>query len=186
LEFYEKCLNSITSKTASIPEEKKPKVYLGYGDFPTYGAYGKSAGAASRLEMAGGNNIFGDKIKSDYATIDPEEIIAKNPDIIIRQVNEGGYDVSNTTKMKALWEKTMNQTGWKNINAVKNKKVYVISSKLQNTRYFIGLLYTAKLVQPELFKDLDPQALHQEYLTRFQNLSIDLNKQGVFIYPKEF
>jgi iron complex transport system substrate-binding protein len=181
--FFNKCLNGITNKTETISKDMRPEVYLGYGDFPTYGAYGKSAGAASRLEMAGGYNIFEDDIEKDYSDIDPEKIITKNPDIILRQVKEGGYDIKDTSTMKTLWEETMNQTGWENINAVKNNKVYMISSKLQNTRYFIGLLYTAKLVQPELFKDLDPQALHQEYLTKFQNLSLNLNEQGVFIYP---
>jgi iron complex transport system substrate-binding protein len=181
--FFNKCLKGVTDKTSQIPQDKRPRVYLGYGDFPTYGAYGNSAGAASRLEMAGGYNIFGDEIEKDYADVDPEKIVAKNPDIILRQVKEGGYDTSDTSKMKALWEKTMNVTGWGNLNAIKDKKVYMMSSKLQNTRYFIGLLYTAKIVSPELFKDMDPQALHQEYLTKFQNLSIDLEKQGVFTYP---
>jgi iron complex transport system substrate-binding protein len=183
MEFFNKCLKGVTDKTSSVPQDKMPRVYLGYGDFPTFGGYGKSAGAASRLEMAGGYNIFGDEIEKDYADVDPEKIVEKNPDIILRQVKEGGYETDDTSRMKALWEKTMNVTGWEKINAVKDKKVYMMASKLQNTRYFIGLLYTAKIVSPELFKDLDPQALHQEYLTKFQNLSIDLEKQGVFIYP---
>jgi iron complex transport system substrate-binding protein len=34
-----------------------------------------------------------------------------------------------------------------------------------------------------MFKDLDPKAVHQEYLTRFQRLDYDLDDRGVFIYP---
>ena len=41
----------------------------------------------------------------------------------------------------------------------------------------------AKWFHPDLFKDLDPEAIHQEYLTRFQNLDYDLDKNGVFVYP---
>jgi len=41
----------------------------------------------------------------------------------------------------------------------------------------------AKWFHPDLFKDLDPEAIHQEYLTRFQHLDYDLGKQGVFVYP---
>lgn len=95
----------------------------------------------------------------------------------------GGYSTTDTSDFEALLNGTLNQTGWENIDAVKDKKVYMFSSELQNKRYFIGLLYTAKMVQPDLFEDLDPKALHQEYLTRFQNLSLDLDEQGVFIYP---
>ncbi len=183
LQFYNGCVNSVVGKTASLVEAERPLVYLGYGEFPPYGAYGSLAGAAVRLEMAGGENAFRDDIETQYVEIDPEKIITKNPEIIIRQVKTGGYSTTDTSDFEALLNGTLNQTGWENIDAVKDKKVYMFSSELQNKRYFIGLLYTAKMVQPDLFKDLDPKALHQEYLTRFQNLSLDLDEQGVFIYP---
>lgn len=183
LKFYNDCVNLVVSRTATLSEDERPKVYLGYGEFPPFGAYGDSAGAAIRLEMAGGENVFGDEIDTQYAEIDPEKIITKNPEIILRQVKTGGYGITDTAEINAFWENTLNLTGWENIDAIKNKKVYMLSSELQNKRYFIGLLYTAKILLPDLFKDMDPQALHQEYLTRFQNLSLDLDKQGVFIYP---
>lgn len=184
LKFYDDCVNLVVNRTSTLPENERPKVYLGYGEFPPFGAYGKSSGAAVRLEMAGGRNIFADDIvDTQYAEVDPEKIITKNPDIIQRQVDVGGHAAKDSSDMKLLWEKTMNQTGWSDINAIKNKKVYMMSKELQNKRYFLGLLYTAKITLPDLFKDMDPRALHQEYLKRFQDLDIDLDKQGVFIYP---
>jgi iron complex transport system substrate-binding protein len=42
----------------------------------------------------------------------------------------------------------------------------------------------AKWFYPELFKDLDPKAVHQEYMTRFQRLEYDLDEHGVFVYPE--
>jgi len=51
-------------------------------------------------------------------------------------------------------------------------------------RGFIQVAYMAKWFHPELFEDLDPKAIHQEYLTRFQGLDIDLDKKGVFVYPE--
>jgi iron complex transport system substrate-binding protein len=133
--------------------------------------------------MAGGNNIFSDDIDTQYAEVDPEEIITKNPEVIIRQVQAGGYDTSDAAEMDALLKQTIDQSGWEYIDAIKNNNVYMISKELQNKRYFLGLLYTAKILLPEHFKDMDPQAIHQEYLSRFQNLNIDLDKQGVFVYP---
>jgi len=183
LKFYNDCVNIVVDRTSSLSGKDRPDVYLGYGEFPPFGAYGNSAGAAVRLEMAGGNNVFGDEIDKQYAEIDPEKIITKNPKIILRQVKTGGYSTTNTSDIKLHWEKTLNLTGWNNIDAVKNKRVYMMSSELQNKRYFIGLLYTAKVILPDLFQDMDPKVLHQEYLTRFQNLSLDLDKQGVFVYP---
>jgi iron complex transport system substrate-binding protein len=184
LEFYDDCVNLVVNRTSTLSDNDRPNVYLGYGEFPPFGAYGKSAGAAVRLEMAGGNNIFADDIvDAQYAEVDPEKIITKNPDIIQRQVDVGGHAAKDSSDMKLIWEKTMNQTGWSNINAIKNKRVYMMSKELQNKRYFLGLLYTAKITLPDLFTDMNPRALHQEYLKRFQDLDIDLDNQGVFVYP---
>lgn len=183
LEFYNDSVNLVVSRTSSLSEAERPKVYLAYGEFPPYGAYGSSAGASVRLEMAGGINIFSDDIEKQYAEIDPEEIITKNPEVIIRQVQTGGYNTMDTADMEALLKQTFDQTGWEYIDAINNNKVYMISKELQNKRYFLGLLYTAKILLPEHFRDMNPQAIHQEYLSRFQNLNIDLDKQGVFVYP---
>ena len=41
----------------------------------------------------------------------------------------------------------------------------------------------ARLFHPDLFVDMDPEAIHQEFLTDFQELDYDLNEHGVFVYP---
>jgi iron complex transport system substrate-binding protein len=43
----------------------------------------------------------------------------------------------------------------------------------------VGLSYLAKWFYPEKFPDLDPEAIHKEYLERFQGLKY----QGIFVYP---
>jgi iron complex transport system substrate-binding protein len=54
-----------------------------------------------------------------------------------------------------------------------------------NTLSVIGFAYIAKWLYPDLFEDLDPKALHQEYLTRFLKLDYDLDERGVFVYPEK-
>ena len=49
--------------------------------------------------------------------------------------------------------------------------------------YQIGVAYTAKWLHPDLFEDLDPQAVHQEYIDRFQGIDFDVKEHGVFVYP---
>ncbi len=39
------------------------------------------------------------------------------------------------------------------------------------------------MFHPDLFADMDPEAIHQEFLTDFQELDYDLNEHGVFVYP---
>ncbi len=77
----------------------------------------------------------------------------------------------------------MNQVGWENINAVKNGRVYVSAWQLHlGTHTVILISYMAKWLHPELFEDIDPSAIHQEYL-KFQGLDYDLSENGVFVYP---
>jgi iron complex transport system substrate-binding protein len=75
-----------------------------------------------------------------------------------------------------------------NVIAVENGKVYSIVSGffggLQGN--FVGVAYLAKWFHPERFDDLDPRAIHNEYLTRFQGLPEDfLDTHGAFVYHPE-
>ena len=49
--------------------------------------------------------------------------------------------------------------------------------------FFISVAYYAKWFHPDLFEDLDPEAIQQEYLDRFQGMDYDLNERGIFAYP---
>jgi len=128
--------------------------------------------------------------------VDAEWLIAQNPDIIIlhavRHTYDGktlepphGYDADNFAGLREGLEKFMKRPDLANVNAVKNKKVYVFTGTFRNDASggIIGAAYMAKIFHPELFKDMNPEAIHQEYLTRFQKLNYDLNKHGIFVYP---
>jgi iron complex transport system substrate-binding protein len=42
----------------------------------------------------------------------------------------------------------------------------------------------AKWLHPELFEDLDPQAMHQEFIDRYcPGLNFDVYRNGTFAYP---
>jgi iron complex transport system substrate-binding protein len=87
--------------------------------------------------------------------------------------------------MLAVRDRMMNRSGWSNLTAVKNGQVYVISNEIYGgSHFFVGVSYLAKVFYPDLFKDLDPRAIHQEYITRFQGMDQDLNKHGVFFAPE--
>ena len=66
---------------------------------------------------------------------------------------------------------------------MKNGNVHAIAVNILSDNSWRRTIYLAKLIHPELFKDLDPRAVHQEYLTKFLNLDFDLDNQGMFLYP---
>ncbi len=51
-------------------------------------------------------------------------------------------------------------------------------------RFVVGVAYLAKWFHPTLFSDLNPQDIHQEYLTDFLCVDYDLEEHGVFAYPE--
>jgi iron complex transport system substrate-binding protein len=183
LEFYDECLSPIETAVSGFGEDDKPAIYLeSWVDYRT-----ATQGAAwhDKLVMAGGENIFGD-LAISYTDVDPESIIERKPEIVIKLcgaggLNFGGYNEDDTSEMAALRDEIAARPGWDAIEAVKNDQVYVLSNDiLGGSQHFIGVAYLAKLFHPDLFIDLDPVAIHREYLTRFQGLDL----QGVYIYPE--
>ncbi|MCK4733557.1 MAG: ABC transporter substrate-binding protein, partial [Methanophagales archaeon] len=186
IDWLDGAMNPIFKGSESIPEESKPKVYHegSFGTWQTYSAY-------AYIELSGGKNIF-EEMSGD---IDPEAVIERDPDIIVKVAPAGevtGYhlDVGDMTEIAKIREEMMSRDILQNVAAVKKGRVYVISGYLTSSgpasasRGFLQVIYQAKWFHPELFGDLDPKAIHQEYLTRFQRLDIDLDKKGVFVYPK--
>ena len=184
IDFYEDFLNPIEEKVAAIPEEDKPKVYCEYSQYTINPKSDKYP-----ITLAGGRDIFAGM---PTGAVDPEAVTTNDPDVIVRIVADeadarAADDIA--TLMEARTE-MMSRPILQNVPAVKNERVYVITSPFwtylpySGCRHFIGVGYLAKWFHPELFEDLDPQAIHQEYLTEFQGLDIDLDEQGVFVYPE--
>jgi iron complex transport system substrate-binding protein len=190
IDFYENILNSMDEKVERITEEDKPKVFfwrdcsVGTPDYTTYYTLRERL---SHIERTGGKNIFPDM----QGIVDAEAVIKRNPDIIVREVRQGCYHLdADDTGLKEAREGIMSLPELQNVKAVKEGKVYAISGCLLSygpsagCRGFLQLPYQAKWFHPELFKDLNPKAIHQEYLTRFQGLDIDLDEVGVFVYQE--
>ena len=184
IEFYEGFLNPIEEKVERIPEEDKPKVYS------EYSPYKIASGDNYPITMAGGKNIFAGM---PTGAVDPEAVATNNPDVIVRIVTDeaDARAAGDTAKLEEARTEMMGRLILQNVPALKNERVYVITAPFwtylpySGCRHFIGVGYLAKWFHPELFKDLDPKAIHQEYLTEFQGLDYDLDKRGVFVYHPE-
>ncbi|WP_300360896.1 ABC transporter substrate-binding protein [Fusobacterium sp.] len=71
------------------------------------------------IRLAGGENIYKD-LGQDYATVSFEDIVEKNPEIIV--VTEYYSGITAEEKIKFL----KNHPGLKNIDAIKNNRIYKI------------------------------------------------------------
>ncbi|OPY50806.1 MAG: corrinoid ABC transporter substrate-binding protein [Methanosaeta sp. PtaU1.Bin112] len=184
-DWYNGKIDEIENVVKDIPDEAKPRVYEGgRSDFYQTGGVGSSSNNVT--VMAGGKNIFADT--TGDATVDPESLVKRDPQFIIWKIsNIGGYALAkdNTTKFEEKQDEVTGRSELSNVSAVKNGNVYIQSADVFfGGRYFLSIIYLAKWLHPDLFEDLDPEAIHQEYLTKFQGLDYDLSKQGVFVYPE--
>ena len=180
IDWYEGQMNLIESVVEQVPEDERPKVYfeayMPYMYVITSGSYNDD------LESAGGYNIFSEY--TGWIEVDPESVVTRNPDIILRlDYYNTGYETDDITGAKDARNEIMNRPELANVAAVESDRVYVISETLMYGQPFIAMEYMAKWFHPELFSDLDPQAIHQEYLSEFQGLDYDLDEHGVFVYP---
>ena len=182
--WYKEYLNTIKDTVEKIPEEDKPKVYYESGKYSAY------SDIWARVGVSGGKNIFSD-LKEGYGSVDPEAVIERDPDIIIRSysgADGSGYhlDADDTAEIEKIRAEIMSRPELQNVKAVKEGRVYVIWGHITiGCRGFVQAAYMAKWFHPELFEELGPKAIHQEYLARFQGLDIDLDEKGVFVYPEE-
>jgi iron complex transport system substrate-binding protein len=189
-DWYEGVVDSVTEKVESIPEEDRPKVYY-EALFP----YQTSRPDIVRIEKTGGKNIF--KEMPYGVNVDPEKVATRNPDIIIiSRLDIGGLGTDDTTEFEEIRNELMSREELRNVTAVKTGRVYVVTNYLESWYQgsgfrggFIRDAYQAKWFSrqkhPKLFDDLDPKDIHQEYLTRFQGLDIDLDEKGVYVYHPE-
>lgn len=188
--FFQGTMDMITERVAEIPEEDKPKVYYEWMEYFTFNKDLQQF--QSQIDIAGGVNVAVD-MPTTYGTIDPEWVIEQNPDIIVAMALpysfygyppvSCGYEVDDYSEIEAFREAILNRSELSEVTAIKEGRVYVIHYELPATSC-IGFAYMAKWLHPDLFEDLDPQALHQEYLSRFMGIDYDLDEHGVFVYPE--
>ena len=180
IDFYEGYMNTLKERVTELSEDEKQKVYL---ETPStnYQAYSQGSGTHQVCIMAGGINIAADLPGGEYIKVDPEWVVEQNPDIIVRQQYSkvAGYEVDDPSALEAVRDEIMNRPELAAVTAVKEGKVYCIGIQITNQRYFVGVTHMAKWFYPKLFEDLDPQAIHKEYLERFQGVPY----KGIYVYP---
>ena len=189
IEWFEGYLNLFKSRTEGLSEDEKPKAFF---EYTPYYCYPSGTRVGQVLVNAGGKNILDEIIGPDnpmyggMIDVDPEFVVMQNPDFIFRGVGSGvsGYATDDPTEMAAARQQVLDRPELANLNAVKNEQVYSMSFWVLGGagNNIIGTAYVAKVLYPDLFTDIDPQAIHQEYID-FRDIDYDIKEQGVFVYP---
>ena len=89
-----------------------------------------------------------------------------------------GYGIIDIAPVEEFREEIMSTPGWENVNAIKNDRVYFISTAASSVHHCCFLLYMAKCFY-ELFEDVDPDEVLNEWFERF----LGIEKEGIYAYP---
>lgn len=200
-------IDSIKSRTSGLPKDEKPRVlmtgmvgYLRDSQQQNMRTYTYRDPLSQMCILAGGKPIAEDLPEwlgsSYYATVDLEWVMEKDPEYIfvhtVRYTFGGqtmppayGYDVSDTSSLNSTWMDIMSRPLLSGISAAVNKKVYIIAGDFRNNAMgsVLGAVYLAKILHPDLFVDMNPKMIHQEYITKWMGLNYDLSKCGTFLFP---
>ncbi len=193
--WYTAILDNLSNKTANLTENQKPKIFFkhGYGapsDVMTF--TDEMSYAPFRNRIAGCINIAADlPSQGGWApAVDPEWLIMQSLDaLIIADPIPGAFGSSASGDSLAAvnhLEAVRSLPVFAESKAVKDQAAYIIGGGLFGTpRFIVGFAYMAKWFHPDLFADFDPQKIHQQYLTQFMRVNLNLSEQGFYVYPKE-
>ncbi len=138
----EKALEQVKSQTEILNDEEKPKVFYELYKEPFMSA-GQGTFIDDIIQLSGGKNIAAGS-KGQYPQFSLETLLHENPDIYLA----ASGSMSDPGEIKG-------RSGFENLKAVKEGKVFVIEEHLVNRpgpRIVMGLRKIAEVIHPELFE----------------------------------
>ncbi len=164
-DFYNKALNQVNAKVANIPESEKKKVY--YAKDPDgLKTFAPGSAHTQLINICGGNNVVEAPVTKGGMGVSMELVLQWNPDVII-------------TSDKQFYNSVYSNPQWQTINAVKNKEVYLVPQSPYSwfegppgANTIIGIPWTAKVLYPDQFKDIDLKGLTKEFYSKFYHYNL--------------
>lgn len=167
VEFYTRVLSTVTDCVSDIPEDERVRVY--YAEGPK-GLMTDPTGSfhSELIEVAGGINVADCDVLPGVGQtpVSMEQVTRWNPDVII---------ISDPIFYASVYSDTL----WQSIPAVQNKRVYLVPQspypwfdRPPGINRIIGIPWTAKILYPERFSDLDMPALTREFYQKFYHYEL--------------
>jgi iron complex transport system substrate-binding protein len=162
IDFRSSILNEINSTVKDIPEDQKVRVY--YAEGPKGLMTDPSGSQHSQvINICGGINVADCPLTpgNGMTQVSIEQVMNWNPEVII---------TSNPQFYSTVYSDSL----WASVNAVKNKRVYLAPQnpfcwidRPQGPHLIIGTAWTAKMLYPDLFADMDLSKITREFYSEF-------------------
>ncbi|NMB84846.1 MAG: Cobalamin-binding protein precursor [Methanosaeta sp. PtaB.Bin018] len=180
IDFITKYRTIVEERTANLKQDEKPKVFVEWTGRPYY-TVSNGSQLDTLIGLAGGINIaknYGNGSHA-YPTVSPEWVAVTNPDVIIQTKSSDKPYAEDD--LKGFWDAIISRSELQDVSAIKDGRVYLVSGEIMySVRSVIAELYLAKWFHPELFKDVDPEAVHRDLVKLFYDAELD---GGAYVYP---
>lgn len=171
ISFYDNMTKTVNSTVSTIPQDQKVKVYYAEG---TAGLQTDPSGSmhGQLIDLCGGINVatVPANLKGGGMTqVSMEQVLNWTPEVII-------------TENAQFYNSVYSNSSWKSVPAVVNHRVYLVPNApfswfdhppAVNT--IIGIPWTAKVLYPDKFKNLDMNKLTKEFYSDFYHVNLTDN-----------
>ncbi|TKX29224.1 iron ABC transporter substrate-binding protein [Campylobacter sp. MIT 12-5580] len=188
VKWYEGIAKDVSDRIAKA-KPKKQKIYIEFGNKGPGEAgitYGKDMWG-SLIDLAGGENIAAPFV-AQWAPINPEQILVAKPDVIMiagretelkknKEAMVMGIHIDEKEALKRL-DAYKKRPGWSALPAIKNHRLYGLYMGASRTLADASMIqYLAKVMYPELFKDIDPLKTYVDFHKKY----LPIVPEGTFI-----
>lgn len=131
------------------------------------------------VALAGGENIAAGLIPGTFGTLNPEQVVAARPDVVIvtgsnwkLYAPDGAWvgvgPGADQDLARARLRRLMERPAYRTLPVAGSGRVHAIWHQFYDSPYqFVAIQVLAKWLHPELFADLDPDATFREFHERF-------------------
>lgn len=170
IKYYEDTLEKVEDLTKDL--KNKPNVYLGGTDSILKTSTSKMY-QNYMIEVSGGKSVTSELTDGYWTNISVEQLITYNPDYIyiVGYASYGVEDVLNDSRLQE-------------INAVKNKKVYVFPSIIEPWDYptpssILGMLWITSNIHPDIYSVDSFRNDAKEFYKNFFDLEVNDKEIGL-------
>ena len=165
--FNDKAQKEVNDTVSKIAENEKVTVYYARGPDGLQTAPSGSA-HTQLIELCGGTNVANVQIQGGegMTSVSLEQVLKWNPEVII-------------TTDPTFYANVYKSSSWSGITAVKNKRVYLAPqapfkwfSQPTGANMIIGIPWTAKVLYPDKFKDLNLTSEVKEFYSEFYHYNL--------------
>ena len=172
--FYRRYRNLLAQRLQGVVRKR---VYI--EEVGNYKTLLKGSGWHDMVELGGGHNVFGDITLFDQSSargsvqgfsVDPEEILARRPDVIIK-LQPGQYEPHSRAFSIQVLQAIAARPGFEQLPATRSGQIYHMSYYLASAcSKIVGALQIACWLYPERFADIAPERVMRTWLEQFQQV----------------